>query len=238
MAILFVSDVHLAAEQNQITSAFFTFLSTHAYEATKLFILGDLFETWIGDDDPSELAVATQLRLRELTLSGTKLFIQHGNRDFLLGRRFMKTTGARLLHDYHVIETYNQRILLTHGDLLCSDDHDYQAFRRKTRHPIYRWILSNLPLSKRKEIASKWRAETTRQSSQKPSSIMDVSCKTVERVLAKTNATTLIHGHTHRPARHKLMSGVKERIVLGDWATAGWALKLDQDGFNLFNFEI
>ena len=238
MAILFVSDVHLSAEQNQITSAFFTFLSTHAQKATKLFILGDLFETWIGDDDPSELAVATQLRLRELTLGGTKLFIQHGNRDFLLGRRFMKTTGARLLHDYHVIETYNQRILLTHGDLLCSDDHDYQAFRRKTRHPIYRWILSNLPLSKRQEIASTWRAEATRQSSHKPSSIMDVSCKTVERVIAKTNATTLIHGHTHRPARHKLMSSVKERIVLGDWATKGWALKLDQDGFNLFNFKI
>ncbi len=238
MAIFFVSDVHLSSAQSQIASAFFTFLSSLSEKAEKLFILGDLFETWIGDDDPCELAVTTQLRLRDLTLKGTELFIQHGNRDFLLGRRFMKLTGATLIHDYHVIETYNQRVLLMHGDLLCSNDRDYQAFRKKTRRPIFRWILRNLPLSKRQEMAAKWRTETTRQSSHKPPSMMDVSHKTVERVMSKTSAETLVHGHTHSPARHKLEPSMKERIVLGDWSSHGWALKLDRGGFNLYSFKI
>ena len=238
MAIFFVSDVHLSSERVQVTSAFYEFLSSHARKATDLFILGDLFETWIGDDDPSDLAVTTQIRLKELTLSGTKLFVQRGNRDFLLGSRFMNKTGATLIHDYHVIETYNQRILVTHGDLLCSDDHAYQAFRKKTRNPIYRWILSHLPLSKRQEMASRWRAETTRQSSRKPSYIMDVSRKTVQHVLSRTNTVKLIHGHTHKPARHKLGKDDKERIVLGDWESCGWAVRLDQKGIELLEFNI
>tara|TARA_B100000674_G_scaffold395665_1_gene340148 strand:+ start:95 stop:811 length:717 start_codon:yes stop_codon:yes gene_type:complete len=238
MAIFFVSDVHLSPERAQVTSAFYEFLSSHARKATDLFILGDLFETWIGDDDPSDLAVTTQIRLKELTLSGTKLFVQHGNRDFLLGRRFMNKTGAVLIRDYHVIEAYNQRILVTHGDLLCSDDLAYQSFRRKTRNPIYRWILSHLPLSKRQEMASRWRAEATRQSSSKPSTIMDVSRTTVQRVMSTTNTVKLIHGHTHMPARHKLSVGDKERIVLGDWESSGWAVRLDHKGIELFDFGI
>ena len=238
MAIFFVSDVHLSPERAQVTSAFYEFLSSHARKATDLFILGDLFETWIGDNDPSDLAVTTQIRLKELTLSGTKLFVQHGNRDFLLGRRFMNKTGAVLIHDYHVFEAYNQRILVTHGDLLCSDDLAYQAFRRKTRNPVYRWILSHLPLSKRQEMASRWRAETTRQSSRKPSSVMDVSRATVQRVMSTTNTVKLIHGHTHKPARHELGTGGKERVVLGDWESSGWAVKLDHKGIELFDFEI
>ena len=238
MAIFFVSDVHLSPERAQVTSAFYEFLSSHARKATDLFILGDLFETWIGDDDPSDLAITTQIRLKELTLSGTKLFVQHGNRDFLLGRRFMNKTGAVLIRDYHVIEAYNQRILVTHGDLLCSDDLAYQSFRRKTRNPIYRWILSHLPLSKRQEMASRWRAEATRQSSSKPSTIMDVSRTTVQRVMSTTNTVKLIHGHTHMPARHKLSVGDKERIVLGDWESSGWAVRLDQKGIELFDFGI
>ena len=238
MAIFFVSDVHLSPERAQVTSAFYEFLSSHARKATDLFILGDLFETWIGDDDPSDLAITTQIRLKELTLSGTKLFVQHGNRDFLLGRRFMNKTGAVLIRDYHVIEAYNQRILVTHGDLLCSDDLAYQSFRRKTRNPIYRWILSHLPLSKRQEMASRWRAEATRQSSSKPSTIMDVSRTTVQRVMSTTNTVKLIHGHTHMPARHKLSVGDKERIVLGDWESSGWAVRLDHKGIELFDFGI
>ena len=236
MSILFISDVHLSPEQHEIAAAFYRFLSTEASKAHALYILGDLFETWIGDDDPSELANEVQDRLRALTSSGTKVYLQHGNRDFLLGSRFERKTGAKLVSDYHIICEYGHRALLMHGDLLCTDDHAYQAFRRKVRNPVYRWILRNLPLSKRQEMALRWRTETSRLSKKKASQIMDVNQRTVETVSLKTNTSILVHGHTHRPKRHRFDHEKKERIVLGDWGQRGWALKLDSKGFELYSF--
>ena len=238
MSLLFISDLHLAPERPQVTEAFYQFIDSHALGARALYILGDLFEVWIGDDDPSDMADEVQRRLAELSASGTQLFIQHGNRDFLLNRHFMRRTGATLLPDRHVVEDHGRRLLLMHGDQLCTDDRDYQRFRRKARNPIYRWVLAQLPLARRQKIATEWRRQSHQENRNKPSAIMDVNQAAVRRVMQDEQAAILIHGHTHRPARHTLDDGQKERIVLGDWERLGWCLRSEQQGLELLSFAI
>jgi len=236
MSVLFISDLHLAPERPAVTRAFLSFLSDRASASESLYILGDLFEAWIGDDDPSAMAAEVQDALRNLSDSGVNLFIQQGNRDFLLGKRFTKRCGAVMLGDEHIIEYAGHRALAMHGDSLCTDDIDYQRFRRKARNPIYKWCLSHLPLKRRQKLATDWRAKSMAANSNKASAIMDVNAQAVATVMDNHGVEVLIHGHTHRPNRHALASG--ERIVLGDWHDLGWVLCLDDSGYNLESFVI
>ena len=236
MSIFFISDLHLSPERPDITRAFLDFLQQQAPKGSALYILGDLFEAWVGDDDNMPLSLDVQQALKALTETGVKLFIQHGNRDFLLGQRFMATTRATLLADEHIIEYFDHRALVMHGDTLCTDDVDYQRFRRKARHPLYKWVLGLLPLKCRQRLARDWRAKSAAANKNKPSEIMDVNNDTVDAVMTKHKVNVLIHGHTHRPCRHPLAGG--ERIVLGDWYNKGWILKLDKSGYSLNSFTI
>lgn len=236
MSILFISDLHLSPERPDITRAFLDFLQQQATAANVLYILGDLFEAWVGDDDNMPLSLDVQQALKALTETGVKLYIQHGNRDFLLGQRFMANTGATLLADEHIIQHFGQTALVMHGDTLCTDDEDYQRFRRKARHPLYKWVLGLLPLKRRQKLARDWRAKSAAANKNKPSEIMDVNNDAVDAVMTKHKVNVLIHGHTHRPYRHPLTCG--ERIVLGDWDNKGWVLTLDKSGFNLESFNI
>ncbi|MBT5388916.1 MAG: UDP-2,3-diacylglucosamine diphosphatase [Porticoccaceae bacterium] len=237
MSVLFISDLHLSPERPEVTRAFLAFLQQRAAQASALYVLGDLFEAWIGDDDPSDLSLQVQSAFRALSNSGTELFIQQGNRDFMLGKRFMANTGATLLPDEHLISYQGCRALVMHGDSLCTDDADYQRFRRKARHPVYRWLLAKLPVKRRQRLASDWRAKSKAANSNKPSAIMDVNAQAVAAVMSKWSVETLIHGHTHRPDRHRLIDG-GERIVLGDWHDYGWALSLENGHFDLQKFSL
>ena len=236
MSILFISDLHLSPERPEVTRAFLCFLQDQATQATALYILGDLFEAWVGDDDDTPLSLDVQKALKKLTDSGVNVYIQHGNRDFLLGRRFMVNTGAVLIADEYIIEHKEHRALLMHGDTLCTDDKDYQRFRRKARHPVYKWGLGLLPLKRRQKLAHDWRAKSKAANSNKPSAIMDVNKGAVDAVMQKHHINTLIHGHTHRPKRHRVTEG--ERIVLGDWDSLGWVINLDANGYRLESFNI
>ena len=236
MPALFISDLHLSPERPAITRAFLVFLQQRATQASALYILGDLFETWIGDDDPAELSVEIQVALRNLTEAGVPLFVQVGNRDFLLGSSFARATGATILADQHIIAHYDHRALVMHGDSLCTDDLAYQRFRRYARNPLLQFCFKRLSLARRQKLAADLRRKSAAANSNKASAIMDVNGEAVDNIMAKHKVTTLIHGHTHRPDRHQIAIG--ERIVLGDWHSLGWVLSLDDDGYDLQSFTI
>jgi UDP-2,3-diacylglucosamine hydrolase len=236
MSVLLISDLHLSPERPAVSRAFFAFLQQRAAQASAVYILGDLFEAWIGDDDPSPLSLDVQAALRALSDAGVPLYIQQGNRDFLLGKKFMANSGATLLCDEHLIDHHGFQSLVMHGDSLCTDDRDYQRFRRKARNPFYKWCLTMLPLKRRQRLATDWRAKSRAANSNKASQIMDVNACAVDAVMAKHKVTTLIHGHTHRPDRHQVNAG--ERIVLGDWHDHGWVLVIDAQGYDLQQFPI
>lgn len=236
MSVLFISDLHLSPERPEVTRAFLRFLKSRASSAEALYVLGDLFEAWIGDDDPSDLALEVQSAFARLSNSGVALYVQQGNRDFLLGKRFAANTGAVMLGDETVIEHWGQRALVMHGDSLCTDDIDYQRFRRKSRNPLYKWCLRALPLKRRQKLASDWRARSRAANSNKPSAIMDVNSDAVDRVMQKHGVSLLIHGHTHRPDQHSVTRG--ERLVLGDWDGMGWVIEMDKAGHNLQSFPL
>ena len=231
MTDLFISDLHLSPQRPDLTRAFCHFLNTKARHAEHLYILGDLVEAWIGDDDPSPLARELVSALATLTANGTGLYFQHGNRDFLIGKRFAKETGAVLLGEYHRIATTNGNLLICHGDTLCTDDHAYQRFRRRIRHPITRWCLRHLPLSKRQQIARDWREKSQLANSNKAANIMDVNPQSVDDIMTSFQVSTLLHGHTHRPATHDVTRG--KRVVLGDWDQDAWYATLDDGRLEL-----
>ena len=236
MAILFISDLHLSPERPVVTRAFLRFLDKQASTAEALFILGDLFEVWVGDDDSCPTGIEVQNGIRQIVNKGVAVFIQHGNRDFLIGKRFARDTGATMLADEHLVEYRDQTALLMHGDTLCTDDVDYIRFRQKIRHPISKFCLQLLPLKYRQKLANKMRAKSKAANANKPSEIMDVNSDAVDRVMSKHQVKTLIHGHTHRPARHAVANG--ERIVLGDWHDQGWYIVWDNSDLQLKHFDI
>ena len=236
MAILFISDLHLSPERPEVTRAFLTFLQQHADSTEALFVLGELFEACIGDDDTCATGIEVQEAFKQLTDKGVGLFIQHGNRDFFIGKRFCKATGANLLADEHLVEYMDETVLVMHGDTLCTDDVDYIRFRKKIRHPVSKALLQLLPLTYRQKLANAMRAKSKAANANKPSAIMDVNANAVEAVMTKHCVSTLIHGHTHRPDRHQHENG--ERIVLGDWHDKGWYIVWDLAGINLNNFNI
>jgi UDP-2,3-diacylglucosamine hydrolase len=235
LSTLFVSDLHIDAAWPEVTTQFLTFLRGEARTARALYILGDLFEVWIGDDDPEPAKREVLAALRELTASGVPCFVMHGNRDFMLGERFCRDTGCRLLEDGTVVELDGERVLLMHGDVLCTDDVSYQRLRRIVRNPFVRWIFRHLSLAQRERLATRLRAGSRMHTTATPPAIMDVNDAAVRNALRRAGVRTLIHGHTHRPAVHGLdIDGAQaRRIVLGDWHRIGSVLHWSPSGADL-----
>ena len=235
MNTLFVSDIHLNATQPEITEQFCAFLRGTARQAEKLYILGDLFEFWIGDDDPDATYTQIQTELKALTDSGVPCVVMHGNRDFLLGEKFCKRTGCQLLPDGSLIDLYGQQVLLCHGDILCTDDHAYQRLRRIVRNPIVQWLLRRLSLKQRQRLAGRMRQESRKHIQKSMHEIMDVNSKTVVKYMNQAKVQWLVHGHTHRPGihTHELGSTTGTRIVLGDWYEQGSVLSWSAQGYEL-----
>ncbi|MCQ4347825.1 UDP-2,3-diacylglucosamine diphosphatase [Pseudomonas stutzeri] len=240
MSVLFISDLHLEAQRPDIVRAFLHFLDARATGAEALYILGDFFEVWIGDDGMDDFQRAIASALRRLSDSGTRIFLMHGNRDFLIGRRFCREAGCTLLREGSVVELYGEPVLLLHGDSLCTRDESYQRLRKRLRNPFSLWLLRNLPLATRHKLARKLRDASRLRTREKAAEIVDVTPEAVPQVMAERKVRTLIHGHTHRPAVHKLLVDGQNarRIVLGDWDRQGWVLEVDEQGYRLDAFPL
>ena len=238
--ILLISDLHLEQERPDINRAFLHFLESRASEAEALYILGDFFEVWIGDDAISPFQRTIAQALRQLSDSGTRIYLMHGNRDFMIGQAFCREAGCSLLHDPSLVELGGEKVLLMHGDSLCTRDEAYMRLRRWLRNPLALFILRNLPLAARRKLARKLRTESREQTRMKASDIVDVTPAEVPRIMAAHGVRTLIHGHTHRPAVHQLeVAGQPaRRIVLGDWDSQGWALQIDGQNWQLTPFPL
>jgi len=219
MTTLFISDLHLSGEHPDKLAVFKQFLTAAAHSADALYILGDLFEVWLGDDDTTPPHPEILSGLARFSSQGKALYVMRGNRDFLMRSRFESLMGCKLLPDPFVTEIYGQRTLLMHGDLLCTLDVKYQALRRKARNPLRQWLFLAMPLAIRANVARRLRENSKQETRLKDQAIMDVTPSEVEQVMTEHSATLLIHGHTHRPAIHDftLDGNPARRIVLGDW---------------------
>ena len=239
MAYCFISDLHLQESRPDITEAFLDFLDDTASKAEKLYILGDLFEAWIGDDDQNNFISEIPEALLK-TNKTTKIFFMHGNRDFLIGTKFASSSGFELLNDPTIEEMFGNNVLLMHGDLLCTEDHDYQAFRKTSRDPKWQDEFLNKSIQERQEIAHNLRTISKEATEIKKDEIMDVSQTEVIRIMEESSVNLLIHGHTHRPNSHniKVNDQPAERIVLGDWDEYGWYIWMDSSSCELKNFSI
>ena len=240
MSTLFISDLHLDATRPAATQAFHDFLKRRAANAAALYILGDLFEAWVGDDDDDPHAGEIMDALAELTAGGVPAWFVHGNRDFLVGDDFARRTGVTLLPDSSVVELGGERVLLMHGDSLCIDDHDYQEFRAMVRDPDWQKQFLALPLTARRALAAQARDASRISTGGKPMEIMDVNQSAVADAMRANGVRRFIHGHTHRPDVHEwdLDGGPAVRIVLGDWFRRGWAVEQDGKDFRLAAFDL
>ena len=235
MTTLFIFDLHLDPARPEITALFLRFLQREAASADALYILGDLFEAWVGDDDPSSTGQQVADGLRRLADAGVPVYFVHGNRDFLVGQDYAGRAGMRILPDPAVVSLYGEPVLVMHGDLLCTDDHAYQAFRAQTRDPHWQAMFLAQPLAARQAFAAQARqASMSRQQDMIDGdrasfeAVTDVNPQAVEATLARFGVATLVHGHTHRPAMHAVRIGDREgrRIVLGDWYEQGSVLRV------------
>ncbi|MCK0536471.1 UDP-2,3-diacylglucosamine diphosphatase [Alcanivorax quisquiliarum] len=237
---LFISDLHLDAARPEHLTALEQLLARHK-GCDALYVLGDLFETWIGDDDDTEFNQAAIKVFRDFSDSGSALFFMHGNRDFLLGPAFAEATGGTLLDEGTVVDLYGTAALLMHGDSLCTGDEKYMAFRAQVRDPAWQADMLAKPLEQRRMIAQMMRMQSMQNNANKAQNIMDVTPEEVVRVMDEAGVLHLIHGHTHRPAVHDvaLASGSGKRWVLGDWGASGWQIVADQaKGLRLESFAI
>jgi UDP-2,3-diacylglucosamine hydrolase len=239
---LFISDLHLCASRPAVTRAFLDFLEATARRAEKLFILGDLFEYWAGDDDldsPEHQAIIQAFKA--LSTQGVEICLIHGNRDFLMGEAFSQRAGVKILHDPSALVLYGWRILLSHGDALCTDDLEYQQFKKMVRSQDWQANFLGQPLQTRKAQIEALRRQSEQEKSNKSSAIMDVNQGAVEALLTDFDyPALLIHGHTHRPQVHQLSINGHDcaRIVLGDWYDQGSCLSLDETGFRNIAIQI
>lgn len=235
MTTLFISDLHLDAAQPAIGEQFLDFLAGEARDAETLYILGDLFESWVGDDDPSPYYAEMKAGMRRLADGGVPVFFMHGNRDFLVGDAFAAETRVTLLPDPVVVELYGDRVLLSHGDALCTDDFEYQQVRAMTRNPDWQSMILSKSLRERVDIAAHARAQSAARSTMLPEVITDVNQQAVEQVMAQHDVRLLLHGHTHRPAVHKfdVNGDPVTRIVLGDWYDQGSVVRWNATGYSL-----
>jgi UDP-2,3-diacylglucosamine hydrolase len=232
---VFASDVHLAAERPARSAEFFALLDRVREEHADLWLLGDVVEFWPGDDDDLPLHRAVVAALAATTGAGCRVHVTRGNRDFLLGERFAAETGVELLDDYTLLELGGERVVLTHGDLLCTRDVKYQEFRRFVREPANQQRFLGLPLEERRRIAAQTREGTQSSMAGKAADIMDVDDGEVLRVLRAFDADVLIHGHTHRPDVHRIARDGRAatRYVLGDWYEAGRILRWEDGRYAL-----
>jgi UDP-2,3-diacylglucosamine hydrolase len=233
----FVADLHLSQNTTDITECFVSFLKDEAVHAQTLYILGDLFESWIGDDDDSPFVETIASALLALTKTGTCIYYIHGNRDFLIGKKYAKRCGMTLLPEVILIDLYGQASVIMHGDTLCTRDVSYQKFRKKSRSWWWQTIIKTLPLTFRRNKAEEYRKKSAEATSIKSQDIMDVTPSEVVKCLEEYRCQWLIHGHTHRPFVHNLIANDQsaKRIVLGDWYEQGAWLKVDASGYTLMN---
>ena len=239
MSTLFISDLHLTEERPAANERFIELLEDEARGAEALYILGDFFEYWIGDDDLDEPFNAVMAgMLRRLTAGGIALYYMHGNRDFLVGERFCAATGAELLPDPSVHDIQGVRTLLEHGDTLCTDDADYQSWRRVARSADWQREFLAKPRAERRKLILGLREKSKAVVQAKPADIMDVNDAAVARAMQAHGVTRLIHGHTHRPGRHQLTLDGRsaERWVLPDWYEGGGYLEIGPAGPRLVRF--
>jgi UDP-2,3-diacylglucosamine hydrolase len=236
---LFISDLHLEDSKPALTDFFLGFIDCIAVQATRLFILGDFFEVWVGDDEQSELHIRVAEKLAKLAKSGVEILIMQGNRDFLLGQRYALQCGASLIEDPSTLTIGGKKTLLMHGDTLCTDDTQYMKFRQLARSPEWQQQVLARPLADRKIMARQMRQMSEAKSLGKTQAIMDVAQQTVRSVINQHNADILLHGHTHRPAEHtiELKGGSARRLVLGDWHESTWYAKADNGKLQLIHLK-
>lgn len=230
----FIADLHLSENRPHLLALFRQFMQEQAPEAEKLYILGDLFDFWIGDDEQSDLISEVQQLIRHLTEQGVPCYFQHGNRDFLIGKKFAKACGLTLLPTYHVIDLYGTLTLLCHGDTLCVDDVKYQQYRKKVHQNWRQWLFLHLPLKVRLKIAEKIRAKSRQDKQVKSTEIMDVNAAFVQQMFAQFHVTQMIHGHTHRQKHHEIPPHF-HRIVLGDWGETSSLLEVTPHSIEFIN---
>ncbi len=235
MTTLFISDLHLDEKRPDIVRAFYHFLVQKAAKAEALYVLGDIYEAWVGDDDDAELARSSVKAFKKLSDSGTQLYFLHGNRDFLLGEQFAIETGGTLLSDPCKIDLYGTPTLLMHGDSLCTADIEYQQVRVQLRSAEWQQQLLSQPLAARRQLAEQLRMASSEATSNKAEDIMDVTPEEVTKVMQAHRCLELIHGHTHRPAEHDFTidNQPAKRTVLGDWDSHLWYLEATPQGKSL-----
>ncbi|PJG83829.1 UDP-2,3-diacylglucosamine diphosphatase [Caviibacterium pharyngocola] len=226
----FIADLHLSENRPHLTELFVNFMRNQTEDAEKLYILGDLFDFWIGDDETSALIDCVCEEIRRLSARGVECYFVHGNRDFLVGEGFAQRCGLRLLPTYSVIDLYGVPTLICHGDTLCIDDKAYQQYRRKVHQKWRQWLFLHLPLKVRLKIAEKIRAKSRSDKQQKSAQIMDVTPEFVLQQFQHFGVTRLIHGHTHRQNIHKIPPHFI-RIVLGDWGETASILQVSAQGY-------
>jgi UDP-2,3-diacylglucosamine hydrolase len=232
VAALFISDLHIDASRPAITDQFLGFLAAEAVRADALYILGDLFESWVGDDAADSSQAAAIEGIHALTSRGVPCFVMHGNRDFLLSEQFCRMSGAQLLPDPLIVTLYGEPVLVMHGDALCTDDRAYQRLRATVREPAWQRQFLALPIAARRALAGAARAGSQAHTAAVEYAITDVNAGSVAAALRGAGTATLLHGHTHRPAIHALQVDGRPctRIVLGDWYDQGSLLRWDRNG--------
>ncbi|WP_185230398.1 UDP-2,3-diacylglucosamine diphosphatase [Teredinibacter franksiae] len=243
MADFFISDLHLKASREDLAEAFSRFVEQHLLPASRgntLYILGDFFDAWIGDDEDEPFYLGILETLRNWTDSGLTIYFMSGNRDFLVGEAFAAKTGVTLLAEEHLIALNRQPVLLMHGDSLCTDDTEYMGFRAQVRNVTWQQTVLQVPLAQRRVMAQQLRQQSQSMNATKAEDIMDVNADAVNAVMAKHGVTCLIHGHTHRPKVHDLaVEGTEaKRYVLGDWDSHGWYICANEQGLSLHSFPI
>lgn len=233
MVTYFIADLHLSDERPDIVEAFSQFLHTDAYQAEAVYILGDLFEVWVGDDIHSETSDRVARELSALTSAGIPCYFIAGNRDFLLGKRYFDACGVKELADETIIDLYGQRTMLLHGDIMCTRDEAYQKFRRRVHNRLIQWLFLHLPKKTRQHIAAKMRKHSQSENQSKDTAIMDVTPEEVTQRFQSYQLTQMIHGHTHRPNIHYPFRDQRVRIVLGDWYEQSSILTVTPQGHQL-----
>lgn len=238
--LLVISDLHIDPERPAITQAFFDFLKTTANGAEALYILGDLFEAWLGDDDDTPVFLEAIAHIKAYADQGHRVYFMHGNRDFLIGEQFAKMANVTLLNDPTVIEYHQQQYLLMHGDSLCTLDDEYMQFRTMVRNPEWQHTILSKSLEERREYARAVRAQSRSMTSLKAEDILDVTPSEVVKAMQAHKVQHFIHGHTHRPAVHELTVDQQsaKRYVLGDWGENAWYLKIDQEKVELHSYSL
>ena len=232
----FISDIHLSENNPHLTNAFKTFLNESKESCTHLFILGDLFEIWIGDDDDNSFIQDIKKALTDFTFDGPETFLMHGNRDFLIGEAFAGQVGISIISDPYTLNINGMKAILSHGDFLCTDDADYIEFRNKVRSEVWKKDFLSKSIDERNEIANLLRSDSKDATSEKSLEITDANLETVNNFIQENKPDIFIHGHTHRPKIHEHNS--TKRVVLGDWDKFGWYLTIDETGYNLNKFQI